>query len=204
LDSKVYEVHMGFFDNSQAGVYKTLTGLQIRLMYESLLERGTLHAPLILSLTLGVAGIPEVTVTEISEAGITDIDTVTKVANPGVTEAAEVAVTDAPAVTVQPSDGVTGTPVATHLGESSKNPSKKNKGKGKKRVDDAARQRANYFTTPREHGVDVITRALLVKFDTLGFGAPPHVNDAVYRALCEVSSILVPKLHFMPLHHKDN
>jgi hypothetical protein len=115
---------MGFFDNNQAGVYKNLTGLQIRLMYESFLERGTLHAPLISSLILGVAGIPEVTITEITEAGITD--TIIEAVNPGVTEAAEAAVSGIPEagviealeVTVQPSDGVIGTPVATHLGES--------------------------------------------------------------------------------------
>jgi hypothetical protein len=237
LDSKVYEVYMVFFDNNQVGVYKNLMGLQIRLMYESFLERGILHEPLILSLTLGVVGRPKVTVTEITEAGITDITEtgvtqtpvaeVTKAANPGVTEAAnlgvmevaeaaisgipEAGVTEALEVTVQPNDGVIGTPVATHLGESSKNPSKKSKGKGKKRVDDAARRKANYFATPHEHGVDVITRALLVKFNTLGFGAPPHVNDApphvndaVYRGLCEVNSILVPKLHCMAFHYKDN
>jgi hypothetical protein len=191
-------------------------------MYENFLERNTLHAPLISSLTHGVTGISEVTVTEITEAGVTDITEtgvtqismvgVIEVADPGVTEAAEATVsgipeagvTEAPEITVQPSDRVTRTSVATHLGESSKNPSKKNKGKGKKMVEGAACRRVNYFATPHEHGVDVITRAILVKFDILGFGAPPHVNNAMYRALCEVSSILVSKLHCMAFHHKDN
>jgi hypothetical protein len=62
----------------------------------------------------------------------------------------------------------------------------------------------NYFATPHEHGVDVIARAVLMKFDTLGFGVPPHINDAVYRALCEVSSILVSKLPCRAFHQKDN
>jgi hypothetical protein len=91
LDSKVYEVHMGFFDNNQAGVYKNLTGLQTRLMYESFLERGTLHAPLISSITHGVIGVPHVIVIEITEAWVTDITEIgviqTLVA--GVTEAAD-------------------------------------------------------------------------------------------------------------------
>jgi hypothetical protein len=175
-------------------------------MYENFLERNTLHAPLISSLTHGVTGISEVTVTEITEAGVTDITEtgVTQISMVGVIEVADPGVTEAPEITVQPSDRVTRTSVATHLGESSKNPSKKNKGKGKKMVEGAACRRVNYFATPHEHGVDVITRAILVKFDILGFGAPPHVNNAMYRALCEVSSILVSKLHCMAFHHKDN
>jgi hypothetical protein len=141
---------MEFFDNNQASVYKNLTGLQIRLIYESFLERGTFHVPLISSLTHGVVGTPEVTVIEITKAWATDITEtgvsqtpvagVTKAADLGVTKAAEAAdggipkagVIEAPEVTVQPSNGVTRTPVATHLGESSKNPSKKNKGRERK------------------------------------------------------------------------
>jgi hypothetical protein len=166
LENKVYEVHIGFFDTKQAHVYKKLRGLHIQLMYESFKEKGSRHVPLILPLTDGVVGIPDVIVIEMTSAGVlgitgarvrdimetvvmqTPMPEVTEAVETGVTGIPEPGVTRVPEVIVQSSDGVTRSPVATQLGDSSKNPTKKNKGKAKKRIDDAVLRRADYATTP--------------------------------------------------------
>jgi hypothetical protein len=42
-----------------------------------------------------------------------------------------------------------------------------------------------------------------VKFNVFGFGAPPHLNNAVYQALCNMSSMLISKLHYRTFHYRN-